>query len=302
MNSPTMTHAARHATRRHPRHRRVHVAGAGARASRSTSARTSGRSAACCSRCSPAAACSAAKRQLRLWAVFSHRIASEELPDSVRPRVRRLIERCLNRDPRQRLRDIGDARAELADDADEEVIAGSTSQTGSRLPWLLAVVMTVVATVAFTLYLRGRTMPLAAEPITATLPVPTKGSPWLTNLTRWAYGDVRLFQIRSGGRPSTDARWRNETPSSFLQRPLLLLLPRLQLDCVDLIGRKPAEDPVAWRLEPYGDRRHQVRRHRALWRVDRRWPDRRQWRERTVRHPGRWNRADSAADVRERGR
>ena len=41
----------RHAGGRHARHRRVHEPGAGARDSRSTSAPTSGRSGACCSRC-----------------------------------------------------------------------------------------------------------------------------------------------------------------------------------------------------------------------------------------------------------
>ena len=41
--------------RRDPRHRRLHVAGAGARPGRSTSGPTCGRSACCCARCSPAA-------------------------------------------------------------------------------------------------------------------------------------------------------------------------------------------------------------------------------------------------------
>ena len=59
--SPSMSHGADHhhtgdddRRRDDPRHGRLHVAGAGARQGRSTSAPTSGRSAACCSRCSPA--------------------------------------------------------------------------------------------------------------------------------------------------------------------------------------------------------------------------------------------------------
>jgi serine/threonine-protein kinase len=39
------------------------------------------------------------------------------LPAATPPHVRRLIERCLTKDPKRRLRDIGDARIELDDDA-----------------------------------------------------------------------------------------------------------------------------------------------------------------------------------------
>ena len=55
-SSPNMTHSptltsSRHAGRHHPRHRGVHEPRAGARARRSTGARTSGRSVSCSSRC-----------------------------------------------------------------------------------------------------------------------------------------------------------------------------------------------------------------------------------------------------------
>jgi dipeptidyl aminopeptidase/acylaminoacyl peptidase len=43
-----------------------------------------------------------------------------DLPAAVPPRVRRLIQRCLERDPRKRLRDIGEARVLL-----EEVVSGA---------------------------------------------------------------------------------------------------------------------------------------------------------------------------------
>ena len=42
-----------------------------------------------------------------------------ELPANTPPKVRRLIERCLRRDPQSRLRDIGDARVVV-----EESLAG----------------------------------------------------------------------------------------------------------------------------------------------------------------------------------
>jgi len=45
------------------------------------------------------------------------------LPASVPPSIRRLIRRCLDKDPRKRLRDIGDARIVI-----EEVLAGATEE------------------------------------------------------------------------------------------------------------------------------------------------------------------------------
>lgn len=46
------------------------------------------------------------------------------LPDETPPTVRRLLRRCLEKDPRQRLRDIGDARLEL-----EQVLRGEGADT-----------------------------------------------------------------------------------------------------------------------------------------------------------------------------
>ena len=39
-----------------------------------------------------------------------------ELPSSTPPRIRRLLQRCLQKDPKQRLRDIGDARIEIEEE------------------------------------------------------------------------------------------------------------------------------------------------------------------------------------------
>ncbi|MBX7187159.1 MAG: serine/threonine-protein kinase [Vicinamibacteria bacterium] len=49
-----------------------------------------------------------------LAAVLSGPPSLSALPDSASPRIRRLLERCLDRDPRTRLRDIGEARIALA--------------------------------------------------------------------------------------------------------------------------------------------------------------------------------------------
>src|SRR5581483_1448316 len=52
------------------------------------------------------------------------------LPTELPPRVRALVERCLRKDPHERLRDIGDARVELAESARE---LADASQPASSL-------------------------------------------------------------------------------------------------------------------------------------------------------------------------
>ena len=87
--------------------------------------------------------------------VLKTEIDFDELPDDVPAAVVRLLRRCLQRDPRQRLRDIGDARLVLQD-----VLAGETEETPKVVaarsnPWpvrvaaLIAVAAMVVAGFAF---------------------------------------------------------------------------------------------------------------------------------------------------------
>jgi serine/threonine protein kinase len=71
------------------------------------------------------------------------------LPASTPSRVRELIGRCLRKDPRSRLRDIGDARTaleELRDNSDEidTTPSASRGRLAQALPWTLAGVLAVV--------------------------------------------------------------------------------------------------------------------------------------------------------------
>ena len=50
--------------------------------------------------------------------------------------IRRLIERCLNKDPKQRLRDIGEARIVLSGPMEEPATAAITAPSRSRLGWV----------------------------------------------------------------------------------------------------------------------------------------------------------------------
>jgi eukaryotic-like serine/threonine-protein kinase len=61
------------------------------------------------------------------------------LPRSTPASIRQLLRRCLEKDMRQRLRDIGDARADLADDEPAEPNPASRPSAGLRLAWVAAI-------------------------------------------------------------------------------------------------------------------------------------------------------------------
>jgi len=64
------------------------------------------------------------------------------LPLETPPRLRELLRRCLQKDPRERLRDVGDARIELA----QEPVAAGSAPARRRTPvWVAAAVLAAVA-------------------------------------------------------------------------------------------------------------------------------------------------------------
>ena len=78
------------------------------------------------------------------------------LPANTPPRVRELLRKCLRKDPKERLRDIGDARLELSQAAVEEpAVASIAAARTRRWPWLVAVGVLGVALLA-SLALRPR--------------------------------------------------------------------------------------------------------------------------------------------------
>ena len=120
-----------------------------ARARPSTSAPTSGRSGASCTRCSQDA-----RRSLRatltdtLAAIVDRDPDWDALPRSTPPTIRRLLRRCLDKDPKQRLRDIGDARVEIEDartTANPPTAEVTSSRKSARVPWLVAAAASIVA-------------------------------------------------------------------------------------------------------------------------------------------------------------
>jgi hypothetical protein len=75
------------------------------------------------------------------------------LPANIPPAIGRLLQRCLEKDPKQRLRDIGDARLEIDSAlrepaADHAVAGGGAPTTRSRAAlagWLAAAALAVIA-------------------------------------------------------------------------------------------------------------------------------------------------------------
>jgi serine/threonine protein kinase/Tol biopolymer transport system component len=91
-----------------------------------------------------------------LAAVIMAPIAFDALPSSIPPRLDRLVHRCLERDPRRRLRDMGEARLALediqsgkADDAPAEAVTDAPKPSRLRRLLTIAAAAAVTAILAY---------------------------------------------------------------------------------------------------------------------------------------------------------
>ena len=84
-----------------------------------------------------------------IGAILHKPIDLDRLPPGAPPRLRRTIERCLERDRRARWRDIGDVRLELLDaDRAASEPAAAPARRAARAPWALAIVAMIIALAA----------------------------------------------------------------------------------------------------------------------------------------------------------
>jgi serine/threonine-protein kinase len=94
-----------------------------------------------------------------LAAIVSHAPDWSRLPKDTPPAVRHLLARCLEKDPRRRLRDIGEARVlleqPLAGDAAASAAPGGAGSRSSRLPFLAGTIGVAVLAAAAGI-VRGR--------------------------------------------------------------------------------------------------------------------------------------------------
>ena len=90
------------------------------------------------------------------------------LPASTPPHVRRVIERCLEKDPKRRARDIADVRAAI----DGPGPAPDRGRT-TKLPWLIAAALLVIALVGYAVVKwPGRSAPAVPPPVEFTFGAP----------------------------------------------------------------------------------------------------------------------------------
>jgi Tol biopolymer transport system component len=109
-----------------------------------------------------------------LAAVLRQDVDLTALPVATPPRLRRLLARCLDRDPRMRLRDIGESRVEIdkiiMGAADEAVASPTTASVAAPrwrrvLPWAVAGALGLGMALVFLLWAPWRPLPAAAVPL-----------------------------------------------------------------------------------------------------------------------------------------
>jgi eukaryotic-like serine/threonine-protein kinase len=139
------------------------------------------------------------------------------LPGSVPPRIRELLELCLERDPRERLQAVGDARILIErylsrrPDASHQDGAPSHSLTGWRVfPWVVATGLAITVAVLSVLYARH---PAGEEPLTMLSLLPPEGGVFPAAMPPALSPDGRqiAFVVEKDGRRSV---WIRELDAS----------------------------------------------------------------------------------------
>ena len=132
-------------------------------------------------------------------------LQSEPRWDGVPPNLRRVLESCLEKDPRNRLRDIGDVWR-LVDDAPTPA---ASSLRPTRMGWMVAAALAGVAAIA--LWAPWRKAPIYVAPLPLRLDVDFSG---------WTYLSSRSSVRRSGPSSSrpTGLGWYSWAASHALRR------------------------------------------------------------------------------------
>jgi Tol biopolymer transport system component len=126
-----------------------------------------------------------------LAAVLTREVDLELLPATTPRGIRRLLARCLERDPRQRLRDIGDARADLVETDDDARAQPPVQGRGvpAWVPWTAA----AVAVLALIWAVQTRSQPPAARADGHfTVQLPADAALVTSDIPAWSQGPLAV--------------------------------------------------------------------------------------------------------------
>ncbi len=161
-----------------------------------------------------------------LAAVLRQEIDWKALPAATPPGVRELLSRCIERDPKRRLRDIGEARIAL-EEKHASPGAVRVSSRGQALPWVIALAATGAA---LALWAPWRTTPEPAPGLRLSVELGVKGSLSIN------FGPAAIL--------SPDGRLLVLVVSGGADGDTLLHRRSLeQLDAVPIPGTEGARDP-----------------------------------------------------------
>src|SRR2546425_1178203 len=158
------------------------------------------------------------------------------LPPAVSPRLRELLRRCLDKDPKRRLRDIGDARGQI-----EDLLAGAPEETGAAMiagtlptwqrvvPWVATGFLAAGFVVVLLL--------LATWPKASPL-APVRLSTELGADVSLTIGPGAAMSLSAAGDSVAFVAQRNEGGS-----PQIYVRPLTQLKAMPLPGTDDAESP-----------------------------------------------------------
>ncbi len=106
--------------------------------------------------------------------VIKEDVAWDALPEDLPASIRRLLRRCLDKDPKRRLRDIGEARLALdggPDGTSEPATTAARARRGARVSGLAAMALVALAVAVYAFWYRSPAVgPLAARLTIALLP------------------------------------------------------------------------------------------------------------------------------------
>jgi serine/threonine-protein kinase len=111
-----------------------------------------------------------------LAAVLTSEIDCSQIPDTIPPAVRRLLKACLHKDPKRRLRDIGDAWRDLDDPPSTSTAPAPRS---SRFAWTVAAIAPLLVLAGSWLWLQPPTPPSAPVTRWTTMIPDTPTHPWV---------------------------------------------------------------------------------------------------------------------------